>query len=376
MKDFVKNSAPSLLIAFVIILVWEFYLQIFSPQLGESIYNNGISMTKPDQELGYVLNPNTLDIHYNREFYPDYKIEYRVNEQGFRDAGIYGRSRPLGTIRILLLGDSFAFGVGNQYAKIWPVVMEKSLKKRGYDVEIIKAGVFGYDTRLEIKYMKKLYSRYRPNIVVINFMFNDLFTNMPLARTDEEERRKNIVAMELLSKYTDAKTSWLHVLAWTKKFILSNDYLYSSLYTMTARGKYFDPSSKQLQNKMAITKQLFMDGLSFLSETPTKLLVLSIPQNFQVVNTKKNVDVDYIDVEMSKFAERNGFDWVPVRGVLDAAYTKTGKDLYFRLDGHLNNFGNRVVGEYFASEMGKIFQKMWWKSRTVRINNREISNIS
>lgn len=358
------------------ILVWEIYLRIFSPQLEESIYNNGISMTMPDKELGYVLAPNTLDIHYNREFYPDYKIEYRVSEQGFRDTGSYSRSRPLGTVRILLLGDSFTFGVGNQYSKIWPVVMENSLKKRGYDVEIIKAGVFGYDTRQEVKYLKKLYSRYRPNFVAINFMFNDLFTNMPLARTEKEERNRNIWARELLSKYADAKTSWLHVLAWTKKLILSNDYLYSSLYMLTKRGQYFDPSSEQLQKKIAITKQLFMDGLSYLAETPTKLMVLSIPQNFQVVNTKKNVDVDYFDNEMSKFAEENGFDWVPVRGVLEEAYAKTGTDLYFRLDGHLNNFGNRVVGEHFAKEVENILQKIWWKSRTVKIDMREISNKS
>ena len=376
MKDFIKNSAPSLLIALVIILVWEIYLQLFSPQVGENIYNNGISMMLADKELGFVLAPNALNIHYNREFYPDYKIEYRVNQQGFRDAGIYDRSRPLGTVRILLLGDSFTFGVGNQYSKIWPVVMEKSLKKRGYDVEIIKAGVFGYDTRQEVKYLKKLYSRYRPNFVAINFMFNDLFTNMPLARTQEEERERNIHARELLSKYTDAKASWLHVLAWAKKVILSNDYLYSNLYMLTKRGQYFDPGSEQLQDKIAITKQLFMDGLSYLAETPTKLMVLSIPQNFQVVNTKKNVDVDYLDNEMSKFAEENGFDWVPARGVLKDAYVETENDLYFRLDGHLNNFGNRVVGEYFARELEKILQKIWWKSRTVKIDKREISNIS
>ena len=73
MKDFIKNSVPSLVIALVIILVWEIYLRIFSPQVGESIYSNGISLTMPDKELGFVLAPNGLNIHYNREFYPDYK---------------------------------------------------------------------------------------------------------------------------------------------------------------------------------------------------------------------------------------------------------------------------------------------------------------
>src|SRR3990167_1042749 len=99
MKEFLKNSIHITLITVVLIVCWEVFLRTFAPQLSENIYNNGISLSTADSQLGTLLAPKAMNIQFNREFYPDYKIEYRINEQGFRDEAVYDRRKSPNTLR-------------------------------------------------------------------------------------------------------------------------------------------------------------------------------------------------------------------------------------------------------------------------------------
>jgi hypothetical protein len=81
------------------------------------------------------------------------------------------------------------------------------------------------------------------------------------------------------------------------------------------------------------------------------LLVLSIPQQFQVLYARSgrqdpSVDVRFYDQHLGAFADRRGFAWI---GTLDAfVRADTGDvELFFRLDGHLTPAGNAVVAERF-----------------------------
>ena len=50
-------------------------------------------------------------------------------------------------------------------------------------IELAKAGVPGYDTRLEVLYLKQIFAQTAPDAVVLGFLTNDVFTNEPLEST-------------------------------------------------------------------------------------------------------------------------------------------------------------------------------------------------
>jgi hypothetical protein len=55
-------------------------------------------------------------------------------------------------------------------------------------------------------------------------------------------------------------------------------------------------------------------------------------------------------------ASWDGFRWIPLLDTLAAAYREEHQDLFYRLDGHLNERGNRVVAEYFAGQLDPLVQ--------------------
>ena len=116
--EFVKTSIIISLTTLLLILSLEIFLRYFFPQKTQASSNLWHPLSSPDDQLGYVLRPNSQTVHWNPEFYPDYEIEYKINKQGFRDHQIYNQAKAQNTLRLLVLGDSFTFGVANNYSKI------------------------------------------------------------------------------------------------------------------------------------------------------------------------------------------------------------------------------------------------------------------
>src|SRR5215475_7273432 len=94
----------------------------------------------------FRLKPNMKYTQTN----PEFSLTYSTNAEGFRDQGIYlNKERDTTKVRILALGDSFTFGVGSEYEDTWLAKLEKELKIHGKPIEIIKAGIPGYNQFLE-----------------------------------------------------------------------------------------------------------------------------------------------------------------------------------------------------------------------------------
>jgi len=96
----------------------------------------------------------------------------RINHDGFKGPKIdLSHARP----RILTLGDSTTFGIGNSD---YPRALEAALTIRGIPVEVINGGVEGYspiNLLFEIDRFKKL----RPQIVTLYIGWNALFSRTP-----------------------------------------------------------------------------------------------------------------------------------------------------------------------------------------------------
>jgi hypothetical protein len=96
---------------------------------------------------------------------------YRTNADGLRDAP--RGERRAGVARVLVFGDSYTFGWGVADSEPYPQRAEALLRADGLAVEVINAGVPGYNTEQEALLLAALLPRHRPDMVVLGYVVND-----------------------------------------------------------------------------------------------------------------------------------------------------------------------------------------------------------
>ncbi|MGH7301298.1 MAG: SGNH/GDSL hydrolase family protein, partial [Candidatus Rokuibacteriota bacterium] len=133
-----------------------------------------------DPERAFRLAPGFRGAEVSHEF----RVPIVINARGLRDRGIAPTRSP-GTVRILVVGDSFTYGSGVTAEETYPKRLEWLFAERpGPRVEVINAGVPGYGTFHEAAFLRAEGWRYEPDLLVLQmFPDNDLDDNLePLAR--------------------------------------------------------------------------------------------------------------------------------------------------------------------------------------------------
>ena len=100
----------------------------------------------------------------------------RYNEYGLRDNPI--QTKQASEFRILALGDSVTYGSGVAQDAIYTVRLQRLLgEKLNRPVRVINAGVGGYDTVQEFTYLKKEGLSFKPDLVTLMYVSNDIEIN-------------------------------------------------------------------------------------------------------------------------------------------------------------------------------------------------------
>ena len=121
-----------------------------------------------DELLGWSHRPGASGVHRH----PDFAARVEINARGLRDRD-YPEARVPGLCRMLVVGDSFAWGFGVQREEIW----HERIELRHPDWEIVNAGVAGYATDQELLYLEHRGLALRPDVVLLLFHPNDLLEN-------------------------------------------------------------------------------------------------------------------------------------------------------------------------------------------------------
>src|SRR5262245_27674647 len=103
--------------------------------------------------------------------------DVRVSSLGLRGPEV-GSRPPAGVRRILVLGDSVAFGWGLDEAESFPARLAEALGSRSLGVEVLNAGVPGYSIASEAALHRELAPALAPDAVVVAVSLND-FTPTP-----------------------------------------------------------------------------------------------------------------------------------------------------------------------------------------------------
>jgi hypothetical protein len=98
--------------------------------------------------------------------------DVQISSQGLRDRE-FSLVPPPGRTRILMLGDSLAFGWGVEQDETTSKVLEGMLLKSGRDVEVINTGVGNYNTEMQVAYFLERGHKFKPQYVVLNYFIND-----------------------------------------------------------------------------------------------------------------------------------------------------------------------------------------------------------
>jgi len=119
----------------------------------------------PDGDLPYLLRPGVHTRFVN--------ADVRVNALGLRGPDIAPEPPP-GVRRILILGDSVAFGQGLAEEETVSARLAAALHHAGdARYEVVNAGVPGYDTTAEAGLLARLRPVLHPDVVVVVFSLND-----------------------------------------------------------------------------------------------------------------------------------------------------------------------------------------------------------
>jgi hypothetical protein len=139
----------------------------------------------PDNARGYALRPG-VEGWYRREG----RSYVRINSDGLRDRE-HAKAKPSDTLRIALIGDSYAEAMQVPQENTFWTVMEQKLQEcrafGGRKVEVINFGVSGYSTAQELITLRQRVWDYSPDIVLLAVTTNnDVTDNLRVFKRNEE----------------------------------------------------------------------------------------------------------------------------------------------------------------------------------------------
>lgn len=122
-----------------------------------------VATDEPD--LGYRLRPN-VDTEARG-------VHVVTNSLGLRGPEVARAPAP-GTERVLVLGDSVAFGFRLEQGETFPVLLEQELEQRdGGSFEVLNGGVEGYNTVNQLAFLRSSLLELQPSTIVVVFNLND-----------------------------------------------------------------------------------------------------------------------------------------------------------------------------------------------------------
>ena len=297
------------------------------------------SFWRHDELLGWAQRPGqsgTLD-------HPDFSVRVEISAQGLRDRE-YPVARVPGLRRMLVLGDSFAWGFGVERQEVFDALLEA----RHPDWEIIDAAVSGYGTDQQLLYFEHRGARFQPDVVLLFFHPNDVEDNGETRRYGYPKPRFAVgpdgLALENVPVPRPGVRWWL------RRVLLQSSYLYNRLERareLLETGEASRPRRAGFPGPggapgpdFAITAALLAALHQQVAQGGARLVVVSAPAPARIRDA---------------LARTLGSLDVPYRALDEAFRGRPAREYKFANDPHWNAAGQRIAAEAveaFLVELG------------------------
>lgn len=298
-------------------------------------------MHQPDEKLGYKMAPHFEMRHVTTEF--DNII--KINSEGLRDVEHKDGKDP-SSYRILVLGDSFTFGLGVDMEESYPKVLESMLNKNPLlngdkkRFEVINSGIQGFGTEQEFLYLKELGEKYKPDLVILGLYTNDI----------------NDVMKGIPSGYIRSSIkNQIYFLSYLRglQILLSKNFKEIKTEILQL---YQDTYPPEFENAIRKTKEFEIKIRDYSASIGAKTMVIIIPLSLEIdrVEWEKKgfghlYKDDFFSKNMTKFSdmftEFGKINDIPTLPLLEPFRNSTIKPLYYTHDTHWNKDGHRLAAE-------------------------------
>lgn len=341
-----KNLAllfGSLLFVFV---VFEILVRIFSPQIFD-IHPRGMYTT--DQDVGYALTPD-YEGHLQRN---EFSTRISVNEQGLRGNSLGPRRDEV--TRVLVLGDSFAFGYGVEEHESFPAYLETCLNSTGAGTfEVLNAGVPGYGTVDQLNFLRSRGEALAPDFVILQFLSsNDLDENLYPA-TEWADVNDGWLVYKNESYETALKLPpWKRFELWVKAHIHSAGFISERIGYLVLKSSLFPGFEMDVWRERFSEEQekLFEEALTdiqdHVADLGAGLLFLYVTDQGPVL--ARNEPQLRSEALVERVLSKRGIDWINTYRLMREHQDKDG--FYFPLDGHWNSAGHRFAAEVLCRQV-------------------------
>jgi hypothetical protein len=303
-----------------------------------------------------------------------------VNSLGLRDREIKV-NRPHGRRRILIVGDSIAFGSGLDAGERFSDVLGREL---GDSVEVINAGVPGWGNDQEMLFYEKRLRVLKPDVVVLEFTGgNDVVNNAldgalleggtkprfelsgdslmmqppaPPAKPGVMTQIKSVLHKSRLLVFARRR---LERVSYRRNVHQETQHQYTGFESyrhLSHWSVYENPGSDAIQNAWKVTEAILARFNGDCRADSARFIVFAMPLKLEVDDAWRadlikgtEADASHLDMmlpyrRLSAFCAEHGIEYhYPIDEFRAAAAHET---IYFQKDSHPNVRGNALAAEY------------------------------
>ena len=296
---------------------YVYYERTYAAKFKEkAIHKLDTNWVAPDDDLGWVCKQKEDLKFYRSDFF---ELPYQINKQGFRNALNFDSIQASAKKRILLIGDSFLFGIFLQNEETISAQLQKQL---GGDYEVFNLAIPGWG----IDQMYQAYTKYleqiSPDQVILFYIDDDISRTIEAFYWGASKKQAYKIVDDKLTirKSTDGKLNEI------ESFFVFNSQIINRLYKINCFQKAV-PLAQAILQKMIQSEQI----------RKRKLTAIRYPRIEQIGNN----DLHFFDLEA--FFRNNQCSFSDIEKKLRLLPKDQYVDFYISKDDHPSVEGTKYV---------------------------------
>ncbi len=343
-----------LLVCVITFAICEALVRWLAPQITGSL-QFGV-----DPQMGVMLLPGARGVKIGAD---GRHYSFVHNKRGLR-ADREFREEKINAFRILMLGDSYTYGLLVNDNQTFSYYLQAIFDRQGKAAEVINAGAPGKGTDYALKFFQRLGQAYHPDVTILWFFYNDFCDNARGDYYDIDEKNQihpKLPFVTIADRFRTSRLgswllSWSHLAnflknqcIWLWYKIRPNQRLYAAMFVNYPEGCLSQMHKNYTSTYLRALRQA-------TKEEGGKLLVCYIPDGVGMESYLKTNKVTEYESAIKEITEKEGITFLSLTPV----FARKGRDfgeLYIPNDIHFSPYGNEYIAEYIAGYLSASMPK-------------------